>query len=239
MKKYFFWYGIVAMFLSSPVNARHGGPDDHVLSDYQRNVITYFKEIALGFEFGSATPVTRKWVAPMKIYVGGAPTATLTRELELIIAELNGLATDGFQIQIVSSREASNLQIFFGTGAEYAALYPVDAKLSRTNSGVYHIYWNSKNQLTKGHIFVNMKDTSEEEQRHVIREELTQSLGLGRDSELYQESVFQSRFTTPTHYAEIDKDLIRLLYHPAMRTGLTPGEVEAVLTEILLSEKGA
>ena len=31
------------------------------LDEYDLEVISYFKEIALGFEFGSASKITRKW----------------------------------------------------------------------------------------------------------------------------------------------------------------------------------
>ena len=56
-------------------------------------------------------------------------------------------------------------------------------------------------------------------QKHLLREELTQSLGLGNDSPQYIESIFQSAWTTTTSYSMLDKDVIRLLYHPEMNIG--------------------
>jgi hypothetical protein len=64
-------------------------------------VITYFQEVALGFEFGSAPEVTYKWQAEMKIFVGGNPGTALSNELEAIISEINSLTTDGFRISII------------------------------------------------------------------------------------------------------------------------------------------
>jgi hypothetical protein len=208
------------------------------LSDYQRQVIDYFKEIALGFEFGSASPITRKWKAPMKIFVGGVSNAMLNRELNLVVEELNALITDDFKIEIVSDKNASNFFVFFGAPQHFASLYPEDADLANSNSGAYRIYWNDRDEIVGGHLFVSLKRTSIEEQRSVLREELTQSLGLGNDSPLYSESIFQSEFSTPVAYATIDKDVIRLLYHPKMTIGLTAEESEVVLKEILLSEPG-
>jgi len=43
------------------------------LSDYEKSVLEYFKEIALGMEFGYASEVTRKWKGGMKIFVDGNP----------------------------------------------------------------------------------------------------------------------------------------------------------------------
>ena len=38
-------------------------------------------------------------------------------------------------------------------------------------------------------------------------------------------------------YLEIDKDVIRLLYHPKMKIGVDRYEVDNLLREILLGEK--
>ena len=74
-------------------------------------------------------------------------------------------------------------------------------------------------------------------QKHLLREELTQSLGLGKDSSKYPNSIFQSSWTQTLNYLEIDKDLIRLLYHPKMKIGVDRYEVDNLLREILLGEK--
>ena len=86
-------------------------------------------------------------------------------------------------------------------------------------------------------MYVDLIRANSVEQRHLLREELTQSLGLAKDSPLYEQSIFQSRFTETNEYADIDKDLIRLLYHPNTKVGLTKAQVEEVLRNILLSEK--
>jgi hypothetical protein len=74
----------------------------------------------------------------------------------------------------------------------------------------------------------------------LILEEVTQSLGLGKDSLLYKESIFyetsvDGRFAQD--FADIDLELIRLLYNPRMRVGLDRNEVVALLSIILLEEQ--
>jgi hypothetical protein len=206
-----------------------------VLSDYQKDVISYFKEIALGYEYGTASSLTRKWKQNVRVFLDGTEDTVLSDELQRVAQELNELATDGFQVEIVQSRAESNVHIFVGTASQFARYYPTDRVLAASNSGIFRVYWNSKNEIFRGHIFIS-NSTSREEQRHAIREELTQCLGLGRDSETHQESIFQLRYTTPTEFAPIDRELIRLLYHPSMHCGMTALEAEAVLTDILLSE---
>lgn len=206
------------------------------LSDYEIDVIEYFKEVALGFEFGNASKITRKWESELKIFVDGEPNSELLDELDDILLEINELVKNGFQIVIVEEPSISNFYIFFGTGTDYAQLYPSQSGLVGSNWGLFSLYWNSDNQFTTGHMYVDIVRADMNEQKHLLREELTQSLGLARDSQKYTESIFQSSWTITNEYAEIDKDLIRLLYHPDMKIGLRENQVHDVLRQILLNE---
>ena len=206
------------------------------LSDYEIDVIEYFKEVALGFEFGNASKITRKWESALKIFVDGEPNSELLDELDDILLEINELAKNGFQVVIVEEPSISNFYIFFGTGTDYAQLYPSQSGLVGSNWGLFSLYWNSDNQFTTGHMYVDIVRADMNEQKHLLREELTQSLGLARDSQKYTESIFQSSWTITNEYAEIDKDLIRLLYHPDMKIGLRENQVHDVLRQILLNE---
>ena len=63
--------------------------------------------------------------------------------------------------------------------------------------------------------FVDLNRTvgETEFQKHILREELTQSLGLFNDSEKYENSIFYDGYSTVTEYSEIDKELIDMLYN--------------------------
>ena len=86
-------------------------------------------------------------------------------------------------------------------------------------------------------MYVDIFRANEQGQLHLLREELTQSLGLGQDSEKYLNSIFQINWTTTSSYSQIDKDIIRLLYHPNMKVGLNENEVDLLLRSILINEK--
>jgi len=205
-------------------------------SEYEINVIDYFKDVALGFEFEDASRITRKWNSEVNISIGGAVNDELINELEKIKTEINELATDGFKINIVNNSSQSNYYIFFGSGSDYAQLYPSQTNFVDSNWALFSVFWNSQNQLTSGHMYVDINRANLAEQKHLLREELTQSLGLARDSQKYLESIFQSAWTTTTEYTSIDSDLIRLLYHPDMSIGLTEAQVDVVLKGILRNE---
>lgn len=207
------------------------------LSDYSLSVIDYFQDIALGFEFGSATPITRRWNNEMRIFVGGSPSLELKEELVKIVGELNQLATSGFSIELVEDTLQSNYYIFFGSGTVYGQIFPNQSGLVDSNWGLFSIYWNGSNELYTGFMYVDIFRASMQEQKHLLREELTQSLGLAKDSPQYPNSIFQSSFSTKTtEYAAIDRDLIRLLYHQEMELGLNASQVEAVLKGIFIQE---
>jgi hypothetical protein len=206
------------------------------LNEYDLEVISYFKDIALGFEFGSASEVTRKWCSELKIFIGGDVSTELSEELNKIVNEIENLTTDNLSIQIVNDSSLSNYYIYFGSGEKYASIFPSQENYINSNWGLFSVWWTN-NCIDRGHMYVDIFRANNTEQKHLLREEFTQSLGLAKDSNRYPFSIFQSSWTRTLTYTDLDKDLIRLLYHPKMKTGLDVISVDEKLREILLSEK--
>lgn len=207
--------------------------EEELLSDVDLNTIDYFKEIALGFEFGNASEVTRKWDSDMKLFIGGNPSQELLAELDAVKNEINTLVTDGFQLTIVNDSTESNFYVFFGTGNDYSTMFPSQTNLVGSNLGLFSIFWDNTSFFTYGHMYVDIERTDPIAQKHLLREELTQSLGLAKDSSLYPLSIFQSEWTTTNSYTPIDRAIIQLLYHPDMRPGLDATAVDPILRDIL------
>jgi hypothetical protein len=226
-----FSFIIILMFACSE------GEEPAGLTAYDESVIVYFNEIALGFEFGGASEVTRKWKTDMKILVGGRESEELTKELEDIVGEINALATDGFSASIVTDTADANFIIFLGAGQDYAKLYPSLTNLVQSNWGLFSVSFDVDNHIYGGNMYVDIDRANSLEERHLLREELTQSLGLAKDSKRYWDSIFQENWSNTTEYSDIDKDLIRLLYHPSMKTGLDRLQCTESLGKIILSEK--
>jgi len=206
------------------------------LNEYDLEVISYFKDIALGFEFGSASEVTRKWCSELKIFIGSNVSTELSEELNKIVNEIENLTTDNLSIQIVNDSSLSNYYIYFGSGEKYASIFPSQENYINSNWGLFSVWWTN-NCIDRGHMYVDIFRANNTEQKHLLREEFTQSLGLAKDSNRYPFSIFQSSWTRTLTYTDLDKDLIRLLYHPKMKTGLDVIGVDNKLREILLSEK--
>ena len=158
-------------------------------------------------------------------------------EVQRVVNELNDLATDDFEIRLVTDTTESNYYIFLGEGAEYGEKFPSQAPLVANNWGLFSVYWDISNHIYKGNMYVDITRANLAESKHLLREELTQSLGLAKDSDRYPTSIFQQSWTATTEFAAIDRDVIRLLYHPQMPVGLNETQTAEVLRQIILGEK--
>lgn len=213
---------------------------ESTLTTYQESVISYFKEIALGFEYSSTSEITRKWVTPMKIFAGGEKNEYLLSTLEDVVWGINNLATDGFSVETVQDSAESNCYIYFGSGSDYEKLFPDETENLGTNYALFNIWWNN-NRIDKARIFIDTHRPTESQKKSLILEELTQTLGLGKDSPRYSNSIFYETSSNggfATEYTQLDKDIIRLLYHPRMQIGIGASAVDFLLREILEEENG-
>jgi hypothetical protein len=171
-------------------------------------VIKYFNEIALNTEFDGSRDDAYTWNSDMKIYVDGERPEYLMSELRKIVGELNDIINP-INIKIVSSPNQANYKIFIGSHTDFQNKYKLDSPehLNR-NWGYFEVFGNS------GVMYIDTyRNGDETSHRHLLREELTQSLGLLNDSWEYPESIFYQGWTTTTEFAPIDRELIDMLYN--------------------------
>ena len=208
------------------------------LTEDESEIIGFFNVIALGFKYSEADPLTRKWTTPIQVYIHGDPSQELLDEFDAIVAEIEGLATDGLDISIVTNESTANYHLYFTGHDVFAEEFPVVASLVEEDWGLYVVDWNNDEDIFWGAMYVDVvRNTDLTLQRHWLREEFTQSLGLGNDSELYPNSIFRQSWSNSTAFTDLDRDLIRLLYHPNMTSGLNESEATQVLGDILFQER--
>jgi hypothetical protein len=172
---------------------------------------SYYKEIVTKNEYNeNYTP--QKWYKDMKIFVKGNKLGYLMDELNKVVSELNDLIT-GIDIKIVNTESESNFIVYFGGQKEYNQLCPYSIKFTEHNYGLFVI--NSRgNEITDGSMYVDIDRTTKiNAEKHLLREELTQSLGLTNDSYKYPESIFYGEWTETIKYTELDKEIIKMLYN--------------------------
>lgn len=247
LKNVIFWIGLICLNFSCL-------PDDdgvRVVDDFQetyelffsygtntdrylrRHLVDYFQMVVLASEYGADFPLVKKWTKTMKVYMSGSPDPMLEIELKNIVEELNDLFTDGFQIQIVDDSLASNFHIYLGDKSTYSKMYPDVAHLLPDNKGLFTIHLNSDFSIDRGHMFVDIVNYNMDFQKHVLREEITQSLGLTNDIQYYNNSIFYALPSKVQSYSNMDIEVIRLLYHPRIVPKLGTSSVTAILENIL------
>jgi Protein of unknown function (DUF2927) len=193
----------------------------------------YLLEIGFGTEFGSSPKVLRRWDQPVKIFMVDTTFKELHQELRLIVNELNTLI-DLVEFSLTTKQSEANIIVYCGDADTFGNQYEPSSKpYLSSNQGLFWLYWNSSNNVTKASVFVDVFRTRELScQKHLLREELTQSMGLMQDSNRYPESIFQLAWTCTTSYSDIDREVIKLLYHPKLSAGMSKDEARAVLKRI-------
>ena len=137
------------------------------LNASQLEAISYFKEVALGFENGNSSEITRKWGTTMSVFVGGNPSTANTMILEQAIADINELATDGFSIEIVNDSLLANCYLFFGSGLDFADIFPEENNVNANTTGFFSVWWNS-DIINEARIVINPELLNPTQQRSVF-----------------------------------------------------------------------
>ncbi len=193
-------------------------------SNFSQEEIDYFTEIALGAEFGDETPVIKKWTDDIRIKVNGEPTEADLQTINNIIGDLNELISM-IKIKLVDKNE--NLTITFSPESDFTS---IDAHYVPTNYGFFWALWHDDNfVIYEANILVSSTDITQKERSHLLREELTQSLGLMNDSNKYKDSIFFQGWTDITVFSEIDRAVIKLLCQNKIEPGLSKKQVLEVL----------
>lgn len=188
---------------------------------FTQEQINYFMEVAMGSEFDpSGNSKIRKWQGDVRIQYFGSPTQADLATLKTVIEEVNGLVGGAVRLQLVQNNP--NVKVRFVPEPQFRNYEP---RYVPVNFGFFATNWDAKGTIQNANILINSQGITQKERSHLIREELTQSLGLMRDSYKYSNSMFYQPWTDVTQYAEIDKALIRMLYSPGIQSGMTKTEV--------------
>ena len=108
----------------------------------------------------------------------------------------------------------------------------IDPNYQPTNYGFFWVWWGSDNRLVRSRILISSTDISQDARSHLIREELTQSLGMMNDSWRYPESIYYQGWTRTREYAPIDRAVIEMLYRDEIEPGMSEDEALTVLREL-------
>lgn len=189
-------------------------------SAFSQEQVDYFMEIALGAEYNQEViPRVRKWNGDVRIQVFGKPTQADLATLQAVIREVNALVNGAIRLQLVDRNP--NIRINFAPEAQFSRLEPAYVPV---NFGFFVTRWNNRGIINYANVLITTTGVTQRERSHLIREELTQSLGLMRDSYRYADSMFYQPWTDVNRFSEFDKALIQMLYMPELKPGMTRAE---------------
>jgi len=198
--------------IQEEVSNAGGGNSEPTVNNYTDEEISYFNEIARSSEYSDQDKgLVCKWESDVNIFVTGEKPSELISELNKIVGELNDII-DPININFVNNKSDANFVICFGSQYDYHKVAPSSVEYTEHNWGLFMV--NTGKVIRRGSMYVDIyRCTKLNGQKHLLREELTQALGLFNDSYKYDNSIFQQRWTTTTEYAPIDVKLIEMLYN--------------------------
>lgn len=182
---------------------------------YTLREIEYFLDIALGAEYGTAEFIKR-WSGTITYEIKGSPTISDRITVRGVMRELKELSGDRIRFTLVA--DAPEMVIWFVPVRDMATYEP---EYVEGNWGFFYLWWDGNKEIYKANILIGSDEPNQKERNHLIREEVTQSLGLLNDSWKYEESIFYQGWTEVQEFAEIDRTLIRMLHSDVITPGMT------------------
>lgn len=204
-----------------------------------------FTTIALQNEYAEHASRLRKWMQPIHY---SFVHRTADRELHEQISEVHLQHLSEIMDMTIqpANEKAANLEIIFSTEqalqeelADDLAITSSDMReqLSRNAICIANIQVNNISEITHARVIIPVdRARANAKLLSCVVEELTQVMGLPNDSE----QVFPSIFNDRSHddvLSGLDDILLRLLYEPALKAGMSESEVTIEVARLLSTSR--
>ena len=186
-------------------------------------------EVGLNYPSIDSNRIVR-WQTAIRIATYGNPNSADLEILRQLTDELNVLIAP---IRISLDSSEPNIHLYFVKPQEFQQVEPYFEDVHNPSlNGVTFVYPTSDYGIDKANILISSKVKDSKKRAHIIREELTQSLGLLIDSWKYTKSIFYEGQSYTTRFSSIDEELIQLLYSQNIQRGWTAKQVLNHLCEV-------
>lgn len=195
---------------------------------YTQEEIDYFTEISVGSEYGGV-PYILKWDDDVRIKINGNPTEENMNSVNKVVNELNSILKPQLKLSIVYDNPS--IEVYFIPLEDFKK-YCKDHN-SSIDWAYFCISEVENYTIKKANVLIPIdKSLTLNQSSHYIREELTQPLGLMKDSWKYSDSIFYQGYSESIEYSELDILLIKTLYNEEIKPGMTKEEVVQVLKNL-------
>ena len=227
----------IACRLVSPSLRKALDPPDYLIRGYtDQQIADYFVEIAFGGEYSGDSTRLCKWSDRIVADIQGYTTDEDWEKIDALFAKLNSI--EGFPGIVLADYYSliPNLTAYvvppkdFG---EYIYGLPDDDLW-----GFAEYYYNTTTSIIyQGTVLLPSEEANQWYRNSIICEELIQVLGLTQDSWLYPDSIFYQDSNDTQWPTELDWTVVRLLYNPRMKAGMTQAQARATALQLIDSWK--
>jgi hypothetical protein len=201
------------------------------------SVASDYLDLVFRMESGRPIPAFSRFEGPITITLTGAVPASAPTDLARVIdrfraeAGLDVTATTGTAAITVEFLPRATMRAVVPSAACFVVPRVSGWEEYRANRNTAALDWTTVTTRDRVAIFVP-SDTSPQEVRDCLHEELAQAMGPLNDLYRLDDSVFNDDnfHTTLTSF---DMLVLRMHYAPELRSGMTPGQVAGLLPGIL------
>lgn len=190
-----------------------------------------FMDLTFAMENGRGLETFSRFEGPVTVAMTGDVPASAARDLGVLVARLQGEAG----IDISSTRGPATITVEFASRSDLKRLAPTAACFVVPNVGSLAEYrrlrgsaavdWAEVTERTRAAVFIPA-DTSPQEVRDCLHEELAQALGPLNDLYRLSDSVFNDD-NFHSVLTGFDMAILRMTYSPSLATGMSRAEVAA------------
>lgn len=202
-------------------------------------IATDFMDLAFQLESGQNLPVLTRFEGPVSVRMTGKVPHFANQDLMQLLGRLRGEA--GLDMTVVPSDTPARITVEFASHADLRRIEPSAvcfvvpnvASLAefRARRGSAALDWQALSGRDRMAVFVP-HDTSPQEVRDCLHEEIAQALGPVNDLFRLPDSVFNDD-NFHTVLTDFDMLVLRLHYAPDLANGMTRAEVAARLPVLL------
>ena len=225
LRSFHLWRASLGVFAFVPVFLTNCMSAAHFYCDDPR--VKYFEEVALGAEYGNRTPVVKKWNRTILYRIAGNPSEADIRVLRNVIAELEELSSN-IRFERVDPELDYNCVVHFVPKQKFSEYLAIP---EQGPNGYFAVWFDHHYLIYRAAVLI-ASDIPQPTRSSVIREEVTQSLGVLNDSARYADSIF-NKHSDVRRFSELDRWVIGALYSENIHPGMRSLHVRRVLCRML------
>lgn len=190
-----------------------------------QKLIDQFNAVVFIHEHGKtgreAKPLV-KWTSPIVFSPAGTLTVAQRDHLFGVVNRIRLLT--GLDIKLPKQGEPANLIVFMKPNEE------MKDKLPPGVNCLGNLGANKNYEITQGKAFVPSDRPDKTD--HCLVEETVQLFGVLNDSDIIKDSIFNEK-SDRTSLSLTDQIILKALYDPRLKTGMTRDEVQPVLKQVM------